>query len=227
MNLDLVNNIFNDVRNNKFVQNFINELQNHIEKDTLNNTNKKIEGESIMITAKYRDKMNTEKAHILNNYAQLTSDKGQMFYIYDKNSKMEEGYNLCICEEGKSHDIIELSKVDLPDGATIGSVLRKADNRFVIDEEATQDISQEIYKMKVKLLNEQAEFLDSKRIEGHIYEMSDNDGETAWLFDITNGDNDAIEGIEEIDFPKELLIDGKEGALFIYQNGEYKKYSKD
>ena len=133
MNLDLVNNIVNDVKNNKFVQNFIKELQNYLENNTLKNNYINTEKEDIplvnpthngnKIIAKYRDKMYIERSHILNNYAKQTLEKGPMYYIYNKNSKMLDGYNICICEEGKSHDIIEADKNELPNGAKIGSVI--------------------------------------------------------------------------------------------------------
>lgn len=234
MNLDLVNNIVNDVKNNKFVQNFIKELQDYLENNTLKNNYINNEKEDIplvnpthngnKIIAKYRDKMYIERSHILNNYAKQTLEKGQMYYIYNKNSKMLDGYNICICEEGKSHDIIEADKNELPNGAKIGSVLRKIGNKFDLDEEATKEISQEIYIMKNQLLQEQTEFLESKRIEGHIYEMSENSGDRAWLYDITNKNQQCIEGVEEIDFPTELLNDGKEGDLYIFKDGKYQKY---
>lgn len=234
MNLDLVNNIVNDMKNNKFVQNFIKELQNYMEDTISKNSYINIEkGDMTLvnptnnedkITAMYRDKMYVERANILNNYAKQTFNKGQMYYIYDKNSQIEGGYNLCICEEGKSHTIIEANKEDLPNGARIGSVLRKQGEDYIIDKDATEEIATEIYNMKDRLVKEQTEYLESKRIEGHIYEMAENTGDRAWLADVTNKSDDAIEVVEEINFPTELLLDGKEGDLFIFKNGEYQKY---
>lgn len=227
MNLDLINNIVNDVKNNKLVQNFIKELQNYLENNSYMNIEKEYiplvnpthKGNKIIV--KYRDKMLTQRGDILNNYAKQTLDKGQMYYIYSKNSKMTDGYNLCICEEGKSHTIIETSKDKLPNGSRIGSVLRKSGDSYILDEESTKEITEEIYNMKDELLKEQTKFLQSKRIEGHIYEMSENAGDRAWLFDITNGSK---EGVEEIEFPKEFLKDSKEGDLFIYKDGQYEKF---
>ena len=168
----------------------------------------------------YRDQMNLKRNIILNNYAKQTSDKGEMYYIYSKNSKLEDGYNLCICEEEKSHIVIEESKKTLPDGAEIGSVLRKNTENYVLDNEATHEIAEQIQQMKETILQEQTEFLESQRIEGHVYEMSEKDEDRAWLFDITNNSDEAV---EEIDFPKELLQDAIEGDLFVYRNGEYVK----
>ena len=88
---------------------------------------------------------------------------------------MTNGYNLCICEEGKSHTVVKTDRSNLPNGAKIGSVLRKSEEGYTLDEEATKEIAKEIDNMKSKLLKEQMEFLESKRIEGHIYEMSEKD----------------------------------------------------
>ena len=176
------------------------------------------------IITKYRDKMLLERLKILNDYAKQTLDKGQMYYIYDKNSKMQDGYNLCICEEGKSHIIIEASQEELPVEAQMGSVLRKNGDSYILDDEATLEIAKELYNLNDEILKEQTEFLESKRIEGHIYEMSENGRDRAWLFDITDESSNGGEEVEEIDFPKELLQDANEGDLFIYDDWEYKEY---
>lgn len=231
MRLDLVNIIVNDVKKNKYIQDFIKELQNNPENSISKNNFVNTEKEDIplinpthnesKVIAKYRDKMLIERAHILSNYAKQTLNKGEMYYIYSKNSKFADGYNLCICEQEKSHTIIEESKENLPNGARIGSVLRKVGNNYWLDEDATEEVEKEIYDMKSRILEEQTEFLRTKRIEGHIYEISEKDSDRAWLFDITNKSD---EGVEEIDFPTELLKDSKEGDLFIYNNGQYHKY---
>lgn len=216
MKLDLNNDIVN---NTKFVQNFIKELQDYLERkvdipliNPTHNGNK--------IITEFRDKMYIQRRKILNDYAKQTIDKGTMYYIYDKNSKLEDGYNLCICEEEKSHIIIEANSNILPNDTKIGSVLRKFEDNYILDNEATKDVSEKIEKMKYELLEKQTEFLNSKRIEGHIYEVSENGGDRVWLFDITNNSDEAL---EEIGFPKELLQNAKVGDLFIYRNGEYKK----
>ena len=224
LRLDFINNIVNNAKNNKF---FLEELQNSIKKNKYFNSEKEdipltnpTYNENRIIT-KYRDKMLIERANILNNYAKQTLNKGEMYYIYSKNSKIIDDYNLCICREEMSHAIIEINKANLPNEAKIGSVLRKFGNSYILDEEATKEVEEKICNMKAELLKEQTEYLKSKRMEGHIYEMSENNGDRAWLFDITSGRN---EGVEEIDFDIDLLKTSKEGDLFIYKNGKYQKY---
>ena len=104
-----------------------------------------------------------------------------------------------------------------------GSVLRKQDIGFVLDNEGTKSVGREINTMIKQKIEEQHEYLDSKRIEGHTYEVGEKYDGRIWLYDRDSVMNDGIEGIEEIEFPKELYHDAKEGDLFTYQNGEYRK----
>lgn len=217
MKLDLNNDIAN---NTNLVRNFIKELQDYLERKVdISLINPTHNGNKII--TEFRDKMYIQRRKILNDYAKQTIDKGQMYYIYDKNSKLEDGYNLCICEEEKSHIIIEANSNILPNGATIGSVLRKFEGNYILDNEATKDVSERIEKMKDELLKKQTEFFNRKRIEDHIYEVSEKGNDRVWIFDITNNSDEAL---EEIDFPKELLQNAKVGDLFIYKKGEYKQY---
>ena len=76
MNLEQFDNIVHMTKNDVFVQNFIKELQNKLKDNISLNNRVNIEKEGIplvnpthkenRIIAKYRDKMYTERAHILN-----------------------------------------------------------------------------------------------------------------------------------------------------------------
>lgn len=226
MNLDIFNDLVNDVKKSNEIQNLIKEVKKYLENNIIKNDVKEEiplvnpTYDSERIITKYRDEMLTKRLEILNNYAQNTQNKGEMYYIYSKNSESENSYNICICEEDKSHIVIEKSQEELPSGAIVGSVLRKNNDRFIIDEKATKTISEKLDNMKSQLLEEQREFLASQRIEGHMYEMAEKSEDRALLFDITAGND---EGFEEIDFPLELLNESKEGELFVFEDGEYIK----
>lgn len=236
MNLDVANDLFNNLKENEFVQNFINELSKYLE-NNLTNSNKISNNDSCFndlhlddlilygekVTARYRDKMITERTEILQKYSENTKEKGEMYYIYDVNSSDNKSFNLCICEEGKSHEVITKSKEELPEGATLGSVLRKKDTGFVLDYEGTNNVGKEINTMIKEKIEEQYKYLDSKRVEGHTYEVGEKYSGRIWLYDLDNVQGGGIEGIEEIEFPKDLYKEAKEGDLFIYQNGKYEK----
>ena len=142
MELNLNNNIINNAKENAFIKHLIEELKNYLEKNKMPNNNVENKEENLlenveekMITT-YRDKMNLERNEILNNYAKQTSNKGQMYYIYSKSPQKLDTYNMCICEEGKSHNVIEINKQELPYGAEIGSVIRKKEEKYTLDYES-------------------------------------------------------------------------------------------
>lgn len=227
MDLNLNNNIFNNANENVFIKHLIEELKNYLEKDKMPDMVKVkeenvLENQEEKMLTTYRDKMNLERNNILNNYAKQTSNKGQMYYIYSKNSKTQDAYNICICEEGKSHNVIEINKHDLPYDAEVGTILRKKEQNYTIDTESTKEISEELSKLKTKILQEQEIYLLSQRKEGHVYELSEKSDDRAWLFDITENRDEAL---EEIEFPKELLETAKEGDKFRYINAKYEKFT--
>ena len=76
-------------------------------------------------------------------------------------------------------------------------------------------------KEKIK---EQNQYLENKRIDGHVYEVGEKYSGRIWLYDLNNISGGGIEGVEEIKIPKDLYETAKEGDLFIYENGEYKKH---
>lgn len=238
MNLDLVNNLFNNLKENKFVQDFIEEMSNYLENNITNNSkvqsnnkyNNLISDDLTIcgnkIITKFRDEMLTERNNILQNYADNTKEAGEMYYIYNQSENAKDSYNLCICEPEKSHEVITKSIEELPEGIDLGSVLRKKGDNFILDAEATKAVGEEINEMLQKKIEEQNQYLESKRIEGHIYEVGEKYSDRIWLYDLNNNINDGIEGMEEIKFSKDLYETAEEGDLFIYKNGKYQKYIK-
>ena len=236
MNLDLVNDLFNDLKENKFVQNFIKELSNYLEKDLIKSTKfseenstwnnllaENLEIGNQKIISKYRDEMILERANILENYALKTKDKGEMYYIYDIATDEKNTYNLCICEQDKSHKVITKKIEDLPKDTNLGSVLRKKGENFILDKDDTKIIEKQINNMITEKIKEQAKYLDSKRIESHIYEADEKYSGRIWLYDLNSKAGGGLEGIEEIEFPENLYETAKKGDKFIYQNGKYQK----
>ena len=236
MNLDLVNDLLNNLKEKNFMQNFIKELSNYLEKNLTNNTeisgvnntwnnlladNLQIGNKKII--SKYKDEMLMERTNILQNYALKTKDKGEMYYIYNINTDGKNEYNLCICIPGKSNEVITKKKENLPKDANLGSVLRKKGENFILDKEDTVHIENQIDSMIKEKIKEQEQYLDSKRVDGHIYEVDEKYLGRIWLYDLNNNVSGQSEGIEEIEFTQNLYEIAKKGDKFIYQNGEYKK----
>ena len=238
MSLDLVNELFHNLKENKFVQNFIQELSNYL-KNHLGNTNNSnipksdFEWNNLLsddltlynskITTKFRDKMLLNRRKILEEYALSTKEKGEMFYIYNNNVDDRNSCLLTNCSPGKSHEIITKNIEQLPIGSSLGSVLRKQGDNFVLDTETTKMVGKEINSMIKQQIEEQKKYFDSVRIDGHTYEVGEKSSGRIWLYDLDGTIGGKTEGIEEIDFPKDLYETAKEGDLFVYQNGKYHK----
>ncbi len=237
MKLDKSNDLMNNAKENNSIQNFMKELSNHLKKSITNNN--KIDcrfsnvnaddltlyGEKII--AKYKNKILIGRTEILQKHGEKMKEKGEMYYIYAKNSSDINSYNLCVCKIGESHKVITKSINELPEGTSLGSVLIKQGVEFVLDIEATKAVAEEINTMINDKIKEQNEYLESKRIEGHTYKVGEKYSDRVWLYDLDNKINGAMEGIEEITFPHEIYQEAKEGDLFIYQNGKYEKIKID
>ncbi len=237
MDLDLVNDLSNNLsKENDFVQNFIKELSSFFKNNGTNNTENISEDSSWnnlisndlelynkKIISTYKDEMLIERSNILQNYAKNTKEEGEMYYIYNTSTNDDKSYNLCVYSNDRSNGIITKKVEELPQGATLGSVLRKQKGNFVLDIEGTKNMGKEINNMIKEKIEEQGKYLESKRVEGHIYEVGEKNSGRIWLYDLNNKVNGGIEGFEEIDFPENLYEIAKERDVFTYINGTYEK----
>lgn len=213
---ELSNYLENNISNNSKI--YTNDYNlNNLLSDDLTLYDKKI-------ITRFRDEMLKERNSILQNYADNTKEKGEMYYIYNRNENKKNSYNLCSCRAEKSHEVITKQIEELPEDANLGSVLRKQDDKFVLDTDATKFIEKEINMMIQEKIEEQNQYLDSRRIDGHIYEVGEKYSGRIWLYDLNNSVGEGIEGIEEIEFPIYLYENAKEGDRFVYKDGEYQMY---
>jgi hypothetical protein len=224
LKLDLFNNKNKEPQKN-FIQNFIQELTEALEKSNIKNEEKQ---NSIFnqvqidkkVTAEYRDKMRVERNKILNDYAKSSSYKGDMYYIYDKNSMNEDTYNIYLCKLGESSKVIEVQAKDLPEGAGLDSVLRIENGKYILDNEATDNILDNLSEKFDELIEEQNNEIEKARIENHIYEVADISDNRVWLEDKTINSGVCF---EETVFSEDNIRDLSVGEKFEYINGEYKK----
>mgnify|MGYP005795532483 FL=1 len=224
MSLDLVNELFHNLKENKFVQNFIQELSNYLKNHlgNINNSNipkSDFEWNNLLsddltlynskITTKFRDKMLLNRRNILEEYALSTKEKGEMFYIYNNNVDDRNSCLLTNCSPGKSHEIITKNIEQLPIGSSLGSVLRKQGDNFVLDTETTKMVGKEINSMIKQQIEEQKKYFDSVRIDGHTYEVGEKSSGRIWLYDLDGTIGGKTEGIKEIDLPQDLYEKAK------------------
>ena len=221
MNLDLFSNLINSTKENKVIQSFIKELGEFLEN---NFENEEREQESLVqkildgrtLTTRYRDKINIQRHEIITNYSKENSEQGKFYYVYSKGS--DNTYGIVEHKNGESGADIWIKESGLPKGASVDSVLREKNGKFVLDKDATVEIQGELTEMINRLLEEQANRLDTQRVEGHIYEFVEKAGNIVELIDVTNYTGECF---EEIDFPSKLLDKVTQGTMLQYVNGEY------
>lgn len=222
MNLDFVNNLFNNLKENKVAIDFMNELSDYLENNGWNNLlADDLTINDTKIISKYKDNMLKERANILQDYAENTKEAGEMYYIYNVSENEKNSYN--ISKTDKSHKILTLSIDELPKGTQLGSVLRKQGDKFILDANATRIVGKRINEMIEEQIKKQNQFLKDKRIDGHMYEVEEKDNGRIWLYDLNNIEGGGIEEFEEIEFPKNLYQMSKRGDKFLYKDGGYQK----
>lgn len=222
MNLDFINNLFNNLKENKLAIDFMNELSDYLENNGWNNLlADDLTINDTKIISKYKDNMLKERANILQDYAENTKVAGEMYYIYNVSENEKNSYN--ISKTDKSHKILTLSIDELPKGTQLGSVLRKQGDKFILDANATRIVGKRINEMIEEQIKKQNQFLKDKRIDGHMYEVEEKDNGRIWLYDLNNIEGGGIEEFEEIEFPKDLYQMSKKGDKFLYKDGGYQK----
>ena len=208
-----------------FFKEFTDMLEKSLSRDDVRSVNnekefsllQQVQNDHKLITD-FRDKMNVERRNILEEYAKETEDKGEMYFIYNKDSQGDNKYHLTLCSEGKSNQVIEVEKSELPVGAGVDSVLRMQNGEYVLDSRATEVVSKQIQNMVNSVLDEQKQFLQEQRVEGHVYEVGEVETDRVLLFNITKDDGN---GFEEIEFPEKLLTQVIEGTKVKFENGKY------
>lgn len=225
MNLDLINNLIKSTKENKTIQNFIKELGEFLEDNIENNqrneeplVKKILDGRPLTTT--YRDKINIRKNDIISNYSKEHNEQGELYYVYNK--KADNTYGIVAHRNGESGDNFKLKESEMPKGAGVDCVLRMKNEKFVLDEKATEELQKELTEMINYLLEEQENKLKAQRVEGHTYEFVEKAGSIVELTDLTNNTGECF---EEINFPIELAEKATQGDKFQYINGEYKLVS--
>ena len=208
MNLDIFENLIDKVKENEFIQNFTKELEKNIENSMQKSMLEKFVSDNKIIS-EYKDKMLINRNMILQEL-----NNNEMYYIYDKKGS---DYLATICESGKSHDVIRISEKDVKSNAKIDSVLRKINDKFELDEETTNIVKIKQEEKFNEILEEQNKIMESRRIEGHIYEYVEGSKDSVWLIDNNLNNGDVFEERQQ-----EVFKDAQEGDLFEYINGEYK-----
>ncbi len=224
MNLDIVNDLFNNLKENKFVQNFMKELSNYLE-NNLNSGNEEIPIiEDILsknnFTTGNKNSIRWNLSDVISKYEQKNLDNDAIYFVKDKKDNV---YTILKAENGNIEEV-EINKKDMPSDVKINDVLKISNDNYVIDEVSTKELQEEIKNMAKEILDKQNINLNKHRKEGHLYVVTEELGNNRFLWDLTDAPKTEF---EETDIPKDLLKIATEGMVLKYTNGKYEYYSDD
>ena len=229
MNLDLVNDLFNNLKESKFVQNFIKELSNYLENMNKNNFNRVNEEVPIIedilsknnFTTGNKNSIRWNLNDVILTYTQKDLSNDEIYFV--KDIKNNDAYTVLKAKNNEVEEI-EINKKDMPGEVKINDVLKIKDNKYVIDNISTKELQEDIKNMAKEILNKQNINLDKHRKEGHLYMVTEELGGNRFLWDLTDAPKTEF---EEVEIPKDLLNVATEGMVLKYTNGKYEYYSDD
>ena len=228
MDLDLVNDLFNNLKENKLVQNFIKELSDYLGDNIKNNSDCRKEEIPIIEDILSKNNFTTGNANsirwklddVISNYQQKNLSDDVIYFVKENNKDV---YTILKAENGNIEEI-EINKKNMPSNVKINDVLKMKKNHYVIDDISTKELQEDIKNMAKEILNKQNINLDKHRKEEHLYMVTEELGNNRFLWDLTDAPKTEF---EETDIPEDLLSMATEGMVLKYTNGHYEYYSDD
>ncbi len=219
MNLDIFNDLIDKLKESDLVQNFIEELSNHLEnskekeKNNIMNINS-IE-EKYKLNSEYANKLKIERNKILEEQARNFNNDESLYYVSYKNS-FNNNYQIIEFNKINENKSFYITGEELPKNILVGKVMRKIDDKFEIDNDITEQIMKKVEDCAEVIANEQNEELKKYRQEGAIYQVVDHSSKGVFL---QNKDNNVI--FEETNLSEELMDKISNDYILSYKNGEY------
>ena len=230
MNLDLVNDILKELKENDFVQDFINDLTSYLENK---NEEKPILEEILSknnITTANENSIRWKMDDVILDYAKENFKDETMYFVNDnkkivwKNNKKDYNNDILSILKVENNKIEEIGieKSTLKEQLNVNDVFKIENDEAIIDKIATKELKDKILEMANEIIEKQNNNLSNYKKEGHLYVVKEEIGNNRFLKDITEDKNTEF---EEIDIPKEILDKAVEGSVLKYTNGKYEYFS--
>ena len=232
MNLDLVNDILIELKENDFVQDFINDLTSYLENK---NEEKPILEEILSknnITTANENSIRWKMDDVILDYAKENFKDETMYFVNDnkkivwKNNKKDYNNDILSILKVENNKIEEIGieKSELKEKPSVNDVFKIENNEAKIDKIATKELKDKILEMANEIIEKQNNNLSNYKKEGHLYVVKEEIGNKRFLKDITEDTNTEF---EEVDIPKEILDKAVEGSVLKYTNGKYEYFSDE
>lgn len=146
------------------------------------------------------------------------ADENKLYEISYESSK---GFNVIEYDEtyeNRTSFIVDFG--ELPKNVKEGMFFRKVDDSYILDEETTEKIYNEMINFQNDLIAEQKEVLNDMRQEGAIYKVTylEDDCEN-WRTELTNQRTGEI--FQELEFPHDVYHQVGVNSLVKYEKGIY------
>lgn len=218
------------------MQNFINELSKYLENNLGKQRNEMPIIEDILsknnVTTGNENSIRWKFDEVILDYARQNFSNHTMYFVQDSKriywSNNQQHYNNNVYSvlkvENNQIEEMEINKKDMPLNIGVNDVFTINNDKYVINDMATEELQEEIKNMAEEIIDKQNAKLDGYRKEGHLYVVSEELGNNRFLRDLTDAPKFEF---EEVDIPKDLLDRATEGSMLKYTNGTYEYYSND
>lgn len=144
MNLDLVNGIFNNLKESKIVQNFIKELSKVLENQS-NKNNVDLDGKDMNNTQLMPNEeleFDRKEFRFLQDYLKkelADLSKGEIYIVTNKYENDNENYRYKVTQYKDNLECKYIAfEKDLPENVQLRDVVRKINGKYIYDEQATR-----------------------------------------------------------------------------------------
>ena len=235
MNLDKINEIFNNIKENDIVENFIKQLSNYLEENVkLNNLEQPIIEEilkSNKLTTGNENKIIWNLDEVVEKYAKENYNNEAIYFIKDnkkiywQNNKKnyDDSFLTALKVENGEVEELEIKKSDTLKNITVNDVVKIYNGEFIVDSIATKELKDEIKKMADDIIEKQNEELNKYRKENHLYIVCEEIGKNRFLKDITEKSDFEF---EEVNIDENLLDKVTEGTIIKFEDGKYKYFGE-
>ena len=146
------------LKQNDFVENFINELSEALKNFSIQEKEKSKKIGEIKLTPEedlkvYKNKWNFLEKYFKEELSDLS--KGEIFLVTNKyeNDYEYHRYKVTQYVDGHERKYIAFEK-DLPENVQLGDVVRKTNGKYIYDKQATQYIKKSLNEIKQRIINE-------------------------------------------------------------------------
>ena len=211
--MNFFNNLANDVRENSFTLQFIDELTEHLNNIKENITEKQVNQDltDFLNTNELISKYKISHAFLGNFYEKCNevlkkySNQNRIYYVSWNNNTHDkyDAKNIYTVKEYSNKDTISnfnLYGKDLPKNVQEGMILKKIGDKYMIDTKSTNDIFRKFQEIAKQIVNLQENSSKKYRTENDLYVVVERSLNSAYLqnvntniiFEETNFSNDVF-----------------------------------